>query len=84
MGKSRTDIVHFCAENYDIGERQSDVYIQKARELLNKDAELTRPMFLAEVLGRLRTYENAAAKRGQLKVAVESVALQSKLVGLDK
>lgn len=84
MGKSRSDIWHFVAENYQLSERQADRLIAEARKLLLNDCELTRPMYLAESLGRLRTYENAAAKRGQLKVAVESVALQAKLVGLDK
>ena len=80
--KSRSDIVQFSAENWQVSERQADNYIQKARELLDRDAELTRPSFLAEALGRLRNYEQQAARRGQMQVAINSVRLQAELVGL--
>ena len=83
-GKSRGDIVQFCADNWQLADRQADNYIQKARQLLDKDAELTRPAFLAEVLGRLRNYEQQAARRGQLMVATNCVRLQCELVGLTK
>ena len=83
-GKSRGDIVRFAAENWQVSDRQADTYIQRAREALDKDAELTRPAFLAEVLGRLRNYEQQAARRGQLMVATNCVRLQCELVGLTK
>ena len=83
-GKSRGDIVQFAAENWQVSDRQADTYIQRAREALEKDAELSRPAFLAEVLGRLRNYEQQAARRGQLMVATNCVRLQCELVGLTK
>jgi hypothetical protein len=81
-GKSRGEIVQFCADQWKLADRQADTYIQKARAQLEKDAELSRPAFLAEVLGRLRNYEQQAARRGQLMVAVNCVRLQTELVGL--
>ena len=57
-------------------------YIAKARELLEKDCQLSRQEFLAECLQRLRRYEAAAAKRGQMQVAVNSARLQAELIGL--
>ena len=80
--KSNAEIFHFASENWQVGERQVENYIRKAREMLNKDAELTRPAFLAEALGRLRNYEQQAARRGQMQVAINSVRLQAELVGL--
>lgn len=80
--KSRAEIIQFAAENWQVSDRQADNYIQKARELLDKDAELTRPAFLAECLARLRSYEAQAARRGQMQVAINSVRLQAELVGL--
>jgi hypothetical protein len=44
---------------------------------------MARPAWLAEALGRLRRYEQAAYKRGQCQVALNSVALQAKLIGMD-
>ena len=81
-GKSRGDIQQFAAENWKLSIRQTDELIKRAREALEKDAELSRPAFLAEVLGRLRNYEQQAARRGQLMVAVNCVRLQTELVGL--
>ena len=81
-GKSRGEILQFCADQWQLADRQADTYIQKARVQLEKDAELSRPAFLAEVLGRLRNYEQQAARRGQLMVAVNCVRLQTELVGL--
>jgi hypothetical protein len=83
-GKSRGEIQQFAAENWKLSIRQTDELLKRAREALEKDAELSRPAFLAEVLGRLRNYEQQAARRGQLMVAVNSVRLQTELVGLSK
>lgn len=81
-GKSRSQIVQYCAEHWKISERAADNYIADGRALIEKDCELSRPAFLAEVLGRLRTYEQMAASRGQLQVATNCVRLQAELVGL--
>lgn len=81
-GKSRGEIMQFAADNWNLATRQTDELIKRAREALEKDAELSRPAFLAEVLGRLRNYEQQAARRGQVQVAINSVRLQAELVGL--
>jgi hypothetical protein len=60
----------------------TDELIARARDALAKDCEMTRPAYLAEVLARLRSYEQQAARRGQLMVAITSVRLQTELVGL--
>jgi len=74
--------MQFAANNWNLATRQTDELIKRAREALEKDAELSRPAFLAEVLGRLRNYEQQAARRGQVQVAINSVRLQAELVGL--
>ena len=60
-----------------------DNYIAKARELLEEDCNISRQAYLAELLQRLRSYEQSAAKRGQYQVAVNSATQQAKLIGLD-
>ena len=81
-GYSRTQVLQACADSWDVGERCSDGYIAEARELIDKDCNLSRQAFLAECLERLRNYEQQAAKRGQMQVATNSVKLQAELVGL--
>ena len=80
-GHSRGNIVRILSEQWGCSERQVDNYIAKARVLLEEDAAMARPAWLAEALGRLRTYEIAAAKRGQMQVAVNALTAQAKLIG---
>ena len=81
-GQSHSQIVEFCAQNWNLGVRQSENYIAKARELLLKDAEMERPAWVAEALQRLRTYEQAAYKSRQNQVAINAVQAQAKLIGI--
>ena len=81
-GKSRGEIVQFAADTWGLKTRMTDELIARSRIDIEKDCELSRPAFLAEVLARLRNYEQQAARRGQLMVAVNSVRLQTELVGL--
>ena len=79
---SRQQIIEYCREKWDVGTACADNYIKAARELIEKDCEMSRQAFLGECLARLRTYEAMAAKRGQMQVATNSVRLQAELVGL--
>lgn len=81
-GLSRGQIIQEVT-GWGLEERMVDHYIKKARDLLEKDCEIARPAYLAELLQRLRTYETAAAKRGQYQVAVNSATQQAKLIGLE-
>lgn len=80
---SRQQIVQFAATEWGVSPRQTDTYIQRARELLLADAEMQRPAWLAEALGRLRNYEQQAARRGQMQTAVNALGMQAKLIGMD-
>jgi hypothetical protein len=44
---------------------------------------MQRPAWLAEALGRLRNYEQQAARRGQMQVAVNALGMQAKLIGIE-
>jgi hypothetical protein len=81
-GASRGNIVQFCAETFDVGERTADNYIAAARELIERDSDMSRPAFLAEALAGLRQIRLSAARRGQHQVCVNAIRLQAELVGL--
>ena len=81
-GFSRAQILQETAD-WGLKTRQVDEYIAKARELLEEDCNIARPAYLAELLQRLRTYEQAAAKRGQYQVAVNAATTQAKLTGME-
>jgi hypothetical protein len=83
-GYSRAQVLQHAADLWGCSVRQADTYIARAREILEQDCEMSRPAFLAEALARLRLLEQRAEKRGQLQVAINSVRLQTELVGLTK
>ena len=83
-GYSRAQVLQHAADLWGCSVRQTDTYIARAREILEQDCEMSRPAFLAEALARLRLLEQRAEKRGQLQVAINSVRLQTELVGLTK
>ncbi len=81
--QSRTQIIQYCSDEWGVCSRQAEVYIARAREQLLKDAEMTRPAWLAEALARLRIYEQSAFKRGQNQVAINALLAGARLIGLD-
>ena len=81
-GWSRTQILQHAAKKWDVSDRTGDSYIAWARERVEQDCNMSRQAFMAEAIGRLRNYEQQAAKRGQMQVATNSVRLQAELIGL--
>ena len=82
-GFSRAKILRHAAERWDCSERQADTYIARAREVLEKDCEMSRPAFLAECLAGIREVRENAAHKGQHQVVLNAIQLQAKLVGLE-
>ena len=81
-GYARRDILLYAADNdWGKSDRQIDTYISRARELLLEDADLERPVWLSQALGRLRKAERHAAELGQPAVVIQSVLAQAKLIG---
>jgi hypothetical protein len=81
-GYSRAQIQRHAADLWGCSERSTDTYIQRAREILDKDCEMSRPAFLAEALARLRVVEQKAEERSQLANAIAAIRLQCELIGL--
>ena len=81
-GASRQQILQHSSENWDVSERTADSYIAEARELIERDCDMSRPAFLAEALAGLRKVRQSAERRGQHQVVVNAIRLQAELVGL--
>ena len=84
QGQSRNTILHECSEQWGCSTRQVETYYARAGELLDKDCEMARPAFLAELLAGIREVRENAARRGQHQVALNAIRLQAELVGLTK
>jgi hypothetical protein len=77
---SRTQIVRHCSETWNVGERQAENYISRARQLMALDAELERPQWLAAAIARLVDYERRASEANQLNVALKALEDQARLL----
>jgi hypothetical protein len=77
---SRTQIVRYCADNWGVAERQSENYMARARQLMQLDAELERPQWLAAAIARLQEYERRASDKNQISIALKALEDQAKLL----
>lgn len=77
---SRTQIIRYCSDTWDVGERQAENYISRARQLMALDAELERPQWLAAAVARAAEYERRASESNQLGVALKALEDQAKLL----
>lgn len=77
---SRTQIVRYCSEHWNVGERQAENYMARARQLQQLDAELERPQWLASAISRLQDYERLARDKGNLSIAIKALEDQAKLL----
>lgn len=77
---SRTQILRYAAETWDVSERQAELYMSRARQLMQLDAELERPQWLAAAVARLADYERQAREKGNLSIAIKALEDQAKLL----
>jgi hypothetical protein len=77
---SRTQIIRFASETWGVGERQAEIYMSRARQLMALDAELERPQWLAAAVARLADYERLAREKGNLSIAIKALEDQAKLL----
>ena len=82
-GGKRSDMVRFSAETWGIGERQTETYIARARELIKADwKEIHRDQMLADLLSQYSTLQMEARRSGQLHVALGCIHGAAKLTHL--
>ena len=77
---SRTQILRYAAETWQVSERQAELYMSRARQLMQLDAELERPQWLAAAVARLQDYEREARAKGNLSIAITALEDQAKLL----
>ena len=77
---SRTQILRYAAETWGCGERTAETYMARARQLMQLDAELERPQWLAAAIARLQEYERRASDKNQISIALKALEDQAKLL----
>ena len=84
QGATRSDILQYTANEWGMKTRHSDQYIQDARKLLEKDFDIDRKQFTAEILSQLASLQKQARNDKNLNVAlgyINSMAKVGKIFG---
>jgi hypothetical protein len=81
-GGRRSDCIRYAAENWGVGERTCDSYLELARQQLKADWDIERPQMIADLLSQLSTLQMEARRAGQLHIALGAINTAAKLAQL--
>ncbi|MFN7322914.1 MAG: hypothetical protein ACK5SP_01450 [bacterium] len=81
-GGRRSDCIRFAAENWGVGPRTCDAYLQLAREQLKADWDIERPQMIADLLSQCSTLQLEARRAGQYHIALGAINTAAKLAQL--
>ena len=81
-GGRRSDCVRYASENWGVGERSVDKYLEIAREELKKDWDMDRPQMIADLLAQCSTLQMEARRSGQYHIALGAINTAAKLAHL--
>ena len=82
-GESRADIARYAAQNWGIGYRQVDEYIQRARELMKEDFKMSRDEFAVEILEGYKDLRRRAIADKQHAVALGCLTRMAAMTNVD-
>ena len=78
----RSDCVRYASENWGVGERSVDKYLEIARDELKKDWDMERPQMIADLLAQCSTLQMEARRSGQYHIALGAINTAAKLAHL--
>ena len=81
-GGRRSDCVRYASENWGVGERSVDKYLEIARDELMKDWDMERPQMIADLLAQCSTLQMEARRSGQYHIALGAINTAAKLAHL--
>ena len=81
-GGRRSDCIRYASENWGVGERTVDSYLELARAELKADWDLERPQMIADLLSQCSTLQMEARRSGQYHIALGAINTAAKLAHL--
>ena len=81
-GGRRSDCVRYASENWGVGDRSVDKYLEIARAELKKDWDMDRPQLIADLLAQCSTLQMEARRSGQFHIALGAINTAAKLAHL--
>jgi len=83
-GKSKTSIIHYSSDNWNIGKRQTENYISKARELIKGEIVKNIEYDYAKAIKRYENLYNKAIEVEDFRLALTVNKEITNLQGLSK
>ena len=81
-GGRRSDCVRYASENWGVGERSVDKYLEIARDELQKAWDMERPQMIGDLLAQCSTLQMEARRSGQYHIALGAINTAAKLAHL--
>ena len=78
-GGGRSDCVRYASENWGVGDRSVDKYLEIARAELKKDWDMERPQMIADLLAQCSTLQMEARRSGQFHIALGAINTAARL-----
>jgi len=78
-GGRRSDCNRYASENWGVGERSVDKYLEIARAEMKADWDMERPEMVANLLAQAATLQMEAREKGQLHIALGAINTAAKL-----
>ena len=80
--KTNSYALRYCSEEWGVGQRQAETYVQRAREIIKADYSVERTDFLGTRLALLDEIIEASIRCKQHSNAVGALKLQAQLTRL--
>ena len=78
-GGRRSDCNRYASENWGVGERSVDKYLEIARAEMKADWDMERPQMVADLLSQAATLQVEARKKGHLHIALGAINTAARL-----
>ena len=78
-GGRRSDCNRYASENWGVGERSVDKYLEIARAEMKADWDMERPEMVANLLAQAATLQMEAREKGQLHIALGAINTAARL-----
>ena len=78
-GGRRSDCNRYASENWGVGERSVDKYLEIARAEMKADWDMERPQMVANLLSQAATLQMEAREKGHLHIALGAINTAAKL-----
>lgn len=81
-GGRRSDCIRYASENWGVGERTVDKYLNTARKQLREDWNIERPQMVADLLSQCSTLQVEARRKGHYHIALGAINTAARLAQL--